>query len=398
MPGRRGTYRRAWWTRERMLAAGALFYRTHGCAPTNDDWWHRLTQFTAHAPGGRSNQGSKRPFPSWGSLAKFWHGMRDFWLEVAATHPALDIKLDKGDMPWSPLEEWFITETVGLIPRDEVVRLLTESGMGRTGPAIKRRLYELGVNSYNRWGWTILHVERVLGVSQATVRKYLAHGELPYFRGAKCVYLDPADLLIVKEYDWTKPQHPPELEDAVRKSLARRLCYALLRFDWRKYAYHQPRAEHEYFTGRVKLRSIPKLPTEPQPTHIKVDDAVQIVGEFRFKAIGAKDRVGRVRSIFWSPQRMRATQKSPARPACWVANVELPKLKPHGRPEYARTNYNIPLYALALAHKPAESPKQLKPAPPRVRRKARMRAVGAELRDRQIPTTDTKLFADGGQA
>jgi hypothetical protein len=381
MPGKQSRHRRGWWTRDRMLDAGARFYREHGVAPTNEGWWHSLTQFTADAPGGVSNQGHLRPYPSTGPLKKYWKGMRDFWADVAGRFPQLSIRIDAGDMPWSPLEEWWITETVGLLTRDEVSRLMYESGMGRTEPAIKRRLYEMGVNSYNRWGITLNHIERLTGVSQATIQKYIAHGALPYFRGAKCIYVDPADLTVVSEYDWSKKRQPKELDRLVRSSLARRLCYALLRFDWRRFSYHRVRTEEEYFDGRPvpRRQRVPKLPAEPKPEHVKVGSHVRLAGEWRFKTPGAKDRVGVVKAIFWSPQRRRATQKSPARPACWVANVELPRVTKHGRPnsEYPRTHYNVPVCALEKVRKPYERKKELKPRRPREKRAARLKAAGA---------------------
>src|SRR5436190_7559063 len=116
------TTRKRWWTRERMIEAGALYYRRNKCAPTNEGWWQAETQFTASTGDGRSNHGSNRPYPSTGALKNCWKGMRDYWIDVARAYPKLKIHLDRGDAPWSELEQWFITETVGLIPRSEVAR------------------------------------------------------------------------------------------------------------------------------------------------------------------------------------------------------------------------------------------------------------------------------------
>jgi hypothetical protein len=50
-------------------------------------------------------------------------------------------------------------------------------------------------------------------VSEYVLRTYIKRGELPSFKGAKHVYVDPADLHVVREIDW---QHPPGgLESAV---------------------------------------------------------------------------------------------------------------------------------------------------------------------------------------
>lgn len=375
MAGKPGQRRKAWWTRERMIDAGARFYRERGCAPTNDAWWQTETQFNANTPDGRSNVGSTRPYPSNGPLNKYWKGMRAFWQAVAKAYPELEIVIDKGDMPWSALEEWFVTESVGIIPRTEVARLMAESGVGRTEPAIKRRLYELGINSYNRWGWTINRLAQAIGVSGAVIEKYIDHGRLPFFQGNKCLYIEPADFFVIQEYDWSKKKHPRDLAEAVRKSLMQRLCYLVLGFDWRKYSYHQIQKRRDFFTGRIKKPRAAQPATELKPTHIKIGDWVAITGPWA-KQPGAQGRVGQVKNLVWSPTRMAANQKRPGRPACWVATVEFKKLKAHGRPEYPRTRYNVPASSIERSRKPYEPVKDLKPQRDRSKRGARLKSVG----------------------
>jgi len=380
---RRFKSRNRWWTRERCLDAGARFYIARGVAPTNDNWWHNETRFTAQTPDGRG-VGSKRPYPSYGALSNYWKGMRPFWMDVAASHPDLNIELDRGDAPWSALEEWWVTESVGLIGRAEVSRLMHESGVGRTEPAIKRRLYELGVNSHNRWGWAINHAERVLNVSAAIITKYVDHGKLPFFQGHKCIYIDPADLFVVQEYNWAKKRHPRELEDAVRKSLMQRACYIILGFDWRAYSYHKIQPKLDLFTGRIKQPRTISPPATPKPAHIKVGDWARITGPWSYKQPGAKGRIGQVKSLVWSPQAQRRTQKRPARPACWVVTIEFRKLKAHGRPEYPRIRYNVPVEFIEKCRKPYEQKKNLVPVPPRIKRKARMKIVGTEVLNNRL--------------
>ena len=54
---------------------------------------------------------------------------------------------------------------------------------------------------------------------------------MPVFKGAKHVYLDVGDLVVVAEIDW---QHPPaELEAAVLHALRQRLVMLLAGHDWR---------------------------------------------------------------------------------------------------------------------------------------------------------------------
>lgn len=357
---------RHFWTRERMIEAGADFFREHEAAPTNHQWWHEATK-------GRRAEGLPGVVNKYPSYATFihvggWKGMRDFWVDVRHAHPELNIQTDMTDMPWRSVEDWWVVESVGILPRDEVARLMDESGFGRTEAAIKRRLYDLGVNSYNRWGWTINHAERVLGVSGALIRKYMAHGLLPYYRSHKCIYVDPADLLVVKEYNWAKKRHPKELDQAVRKSLIQRACFALLRYDWRRYSYHRARSVEEFVVGSVKPRKerVPTPPTGPKPKHVKTGDWVVITGQWRFKTPGGRERKGEVKSVYWSPHRTQPTQKSPARPPCWMARVELPKLKAHGRPQYPRVVYHVPVSHLERVRKP------------RVQQKAKRAAAGVQ--------------------
>lgn len=356
--------RRAYWTRERMIEAGARFYREHGVAPTNEDHWMELTQFTARTPSGFSTEGSKRPYPSRAALKKYWREMRAYWEEVSRAHSDLKIVIPEAEKPWSTVEEWFAIESAGIIPRQEVAEL-----MGRSELAIKRRLHEMGINTYNRWGWTLNRVERVLGISAATIKYYLDHGMLPYFQGNKCVYIEPADLFVIKEYNWAKKRHPRELEEAVRKSLIQRLCYALLRFEWRKYSYHKAAPARKFYTGRIKRPRERKKPGEPRPKHIRVGDWCVVTGEAA-KYFDPK-RKGQIKSIVWSPQARAATETSPSRPPCWVVTIEL---KRDG--EKKRTRINVSASCVRKTDAPPAPQKTLKPQRPRISRKMRLKACG----------------------
>jgi hypothetical protein len=59
------------------------------------------------------------------------------------------------------------------------------------------------------------------GISEHRLRAYIRRGQLPAFKGAKHVYIDPADLLVVDEIDWRHP--PAELESVVLNALRQRL-------------------------------------------------------------------------------------------------------------------------------------------------------------------------------
>ena len=97
--------------------------------------------------------------------------------------------------------------------------------------AVRTRARKLGLHVGLAHGWPLLRVARTAGISEYVLRDYVDRGEIPVFKGAKHVYLDPADLPAVKEIDC---QHlPSELESAVLRSLRWRLVRILAGQDWR---------------------------------------------------------------------------------------------------------------------------------------------------------------------
>src|SRR5205085_617448 len=197
--------------------------------PTGPLAYQEYQQFTCVVRNGRSsNKGYEQKYPSTYAILKHFTTMRAFWT-------ACDVLVDRTHEDWTPEEDWYITESVGIIPRDEVARFML-----RTAPAIKRRLYDIGINSRNRWGWTLSHAAAMLGVKNHVLTRYVEHGLLPIFRGNKCIYLDPGDLLVVQEYNWQRKRHRRELDRAVRRSLVQRVCHIMLGHDWRSTSTFQP--------------------------------------------------------------------------------------------------------------------------------------------------------------
>ena len=99
------------------------------------------------------------------------------------------------------------------------------AALGRGEPAVRSRARKLGLRVGTARGWPILRVARTVGISEYILRAYIRRGELPAFKGAKHVYLDPADLVVVTEIDW---QHPSiEFEAAALQSLRQRLVILL---------------------------------------------------------------------------------------------------------------------------------------------------------------------------
>lgn len=196
-------YRENYWTKERVIQGMKRFYRDFGFAPTSTGAWQRHTTGT-----GENHSGVGNPYPSFYGVLKYWKTFRYAWKE-------LGIPMNNRETRWSPEDERFLAQATGLLSRNQIATILD-----RTPEAVHRRMYDLGLNSRNAHGWTPHRVADVTGLSYHTVKKYADRGEVPYLRGTKCWYFDPADLLVISEIDWSNP--PAELEEAVRRSLAAR--------------------------------------------------------------------------------------------------------------------------------------------------------------------------------
>lgn len=168
----RRTAGRTWWTRERVLTGLRRFYHDHNTAPLSTEEWHRLTG--RHGERVRGHAGRRR-YPSLYAVLRHFETFRQAWA-------AAGIEVGRRQESWSELEDWYLREGVGLIPRSELAR-----DLNRTSDAVHRRLYDLGLHSYHRWGWTLHRLERVAQVPRHRLQKYLDRGDLPYLRGSKCV-------------------------------------------------------------------------------------------------------------------------------------------------------------------------------------------------------------------
>ena len=218
---RQATCRKRWWTRERVLEGLRRFFRDFGFAPTSIAAYQERQQFT-----GVSNTGVGNPYPSSYGVLKYFKTFRQAW-------SAVGIKTDRAWEAWSPEEDWFLAEGAGIFSRQELA-----AALDRTPNSVHRRLYDLGVHSYQARGWTFHRVRQVTNVPEHIIRRYADRGELPYLRGSKCLYVDPADLLMIKEIDW---EHAPEeLAEVVRRSLMARAVKILSGENWRVGRPYQP--------------------------------------------------------------------------------------------------------------------------------------------------------------
>jgi hypothetical protein len=158
-------------------------------------------------------------------------------------------------------------------------------------------------------------------------------------RGSKCVYVDPADLLVVNEIDWRNP--PPQLEEATRQAWRQRLVRVLAGQDWR---IGRPFRAHPIVrTGR---RWGPRLLRPgPKPEAISAGDRVVVIAPVpqRPQCLG---RQGRVHLVFWSTNRqVRNSARSSANPQ-WMARVEFTSQRACSRGP--RVTYTLPLECLRV--------------------------------------------------
>lgn len=295
-------YRENWWTRERVIAGLRRFYRDFGFAPTSTEEYQERQQHT-----GPNQNGVGNPYPSSYGVLKYFGSFRQSWT-------AAGIETDRSFEPWTPEEERFIAEAAGILTRKEIAEAL-----GRTPGAVHRRIYDLGLHTYEARGWTFHRVMRAAGVPDYTLWRYADRGDLPYFRGSKCCYLDPADLLVVKEIDWENP--PAELAQVARRSLMTRLVKILKGEDWRACSLY--RIHRTTTTDKRHKRNL--IPPGPKPVEIERGDWVKVK---RFKNCPELHyRTGYVHTVYWSSYSGLSNKRREGGKPGWVARVEFKRAK-----------------------------------------------------------------------
>jgi hypothetical protein len=301
------------------------FYRDHNIAPLSTEEWHAVTGRHGQRGGGHAG---RRPYPSLYAVLRHFETFRQAWA-------AAGIDVGRRQESWSELEDWYLREGVGLIPRAELAR-----DLNRTSDAVHRRIYDLGLHSYQRWGWTLHRLERVAQVPRHRVQTYLERGDLPYLCGSKCGYVDPGDLLVVNEINWQNP--PAELEEAARQAWRERLVKVLAGQDWRV-----DRPFRAQPVVRSDRRWSPRL-IRPgaKPVDVEAGDWVQVVGPLlrRPHCVGRRRRV---HLVFWSTNRTEQNPARSGREPQWMARVEFPRQRERGLEP--RVMYTLPLASLRLS-------------------------------------------------
>lgn len=334
---------REYWTREEVLAGLRRFYEDHGCCPTYHGYLEKAQFTEKYGKDGKPNpDGAYNRYPSHPCIGKFFGSMREAWT-------AAGFDVDRHWEPWSPLEDWFVLETVGILPRTEVSELLK-----RSVPAIKRRLYDLGrINSKNRWGMPVNKASTLLGVGGAVIKKYLECGIIPYFRGNKCLYVNPADLPNIVEFDWAGLPETSELAQIVRRALIIRAIRIVKHGPaWRKHEVYTFQPTRQRFTGRVKNARVSAFSRElpPPPNDLKTGDWVRVRRRVRQVS---ENRLGRIVAIYYSPANCERADGT--RRTAWMAHVDFPKMK-RLSVEDDRVKYTLPLDVLIGADAPQLSP------------------------------------------
>lgn len=366
------TRKTKWWTRDPVIAGLQRYYADFGMTPTDQGKYAVHQQHTGFDPSGKkSNLGWHQKYPSYASVFNYFGSMREAWR-------AAGFETDHSFEEWSPMEDWFVLESVGILPRTEVAEILK-----RSGPAIKRRLYDLGdIRSYNRWGITLTHAATLMGLSQAVMRKYLDYGVIPYMRGVKLYYLNPADLLKVEEFDWTG-KVDPELEMLVRNAVAQRIC-KMLSFgaSWRDHEVYKFERTKERFRGRIKNpRTSAFNKDNPKPPNdLEVGDWVRTTGKVRSMQTEVGNRVGVIKELYYSWQRVKRYDGTNR--AAWVAMVEFPKIRTITNEKDRRIKYSVPLDFLERTEKPEPEPVPLSMHPEAIRGRQRFAKAVKHARER----------------
>ncbi len=333
------------WTRDEIVRGLKLFFKDFGYCPTDYRAYHEKARFQNkfRRDGTPSATGAYNKYPSVPTILKYFRSMRNAWTSAGF---AVDQRME----PWSPAEDEFILESAGILPRAEVAELLK-----RTEPAVKRRLYDLGrVNSKNRWGITVTAACDLLGIGRHALNKYLDYGIIPYFRGHKYFYLNPADLPKIQEFDWSILDEKSELARKIKRALIERLLL-IIKYGagWRKheiYKFHKTKEPHVFRV--IKARSFKNIYTLPKPpAELQEGDKIKMKRRFRMIAGG---RSGIIRKVFYTTRQLKNSDREII--GLWAASVEFPKMKRFTSLRPETVFYTIPFdYLEKIEEKPVRS-------------------------------------------
>jgi hypothetical protein len=313
--GRRGvrpmTRSSSYWSKERVLNGLRLFYKAYGFAPTSTEAYQAIVKNTGFTYG--------RTFPSFYAVLRYFSSFREAWT-------AIGVDVNRSEEPWTEDEEWYLRQATGILSRAQIA-----IDLKRTANAVHRRLYDLGLTARTRWGWTVHRVGAALKIPEHKLTTHIDRGDLPFFRGSWCIYVDPADLIGLPGIDWRRASK--EIKSAARQSLMERATKILAGIDWRAGRLYRAQAlTHKRYRDRLILR-------DPKPNRIRQGNTVQVIANHRQRVrIG---RRGLVRMVHFSTDPRKGY-------GGWRARVEFKKEKRRGS-NAKRVIYSLPLVALKKA-------------------------------------------------
>jgi hypothetical protein len=163
---------RTYWTKRRVQDGLRRFWIDKQQTPTSSEAYHELTQ-----PHGATGRAPGR-YPSFYAVLRWFPSFRAAWESIG-------LQQDRWWEHWSELDDWYLREGAGILTRKELA-----ADLRRSPDAVHRRLYDLGIHTWERWGWSAYRIQRAAGISESVLRRYMRRGELPYLRGSRVVYVD----------------------------------------------------------------------------------------------------------------------------------------------------------------------------------------------------------------
>jgi hypothetical protein len=326
---RKSMARRVWWTKKRVIEGLQRFYQDFKQAPHSTRDYHVLVK--------GSGMGPRRRYPSFYAVLKHWATFRQAW-EAAGIHDN-----NRAEEAWSPAENWYVREAMGILTRNEIA-----ADLRRTPDALHRHIYDMGWSTWDAHGWSVYRLERTTGLPANTFRRYMAWGDLPFFKGTKVVYIDPGDLTCVAELDF---EHlPPDLEEAMVRALRERLVKVLAGQDWRAGRLHtaQPTVKGRYLPGS---RQRYPLKPAPKPNGIEPGMWAEVIEDVPDRP-GVFGRVGFVHLVYPANAKYSYV-RSGGTASLWMARVEFKSLHDGRKRRAPRVTYSLPLTVLKQVDEPA---------------------------------------------
>jgi len=153
--------RRAWWTRERVLAGLVAYHAATGQTPTTSRYWAGLVR----SLGALSQH--PRHYPSEYAVLRHFPSFRAAW-------EAVGVQLDDAHWaPWTASDDSYLVTHLGVEPTASIAVTLR-----RGEAAVRTRARKLGLCVGLAHGWPLLRVARTAHIAEYVLRGYIGRGEL----------------------------------------------------------------------------------------------------------------------------------------------------------------------------------------------------------------------------